>query len=131
MDNKAVDALSRRPPVDLDQCNAISTLQPNLIEQVGNSYLADQFSQEILTKLAVDGTSCSPYTLHQGMLRYKDRLWIGYDSALKSKLLAVFHDSPVGGHSGFSVTYSRMKKLLAWKGMKANIKDYVQACMVC
>jgi hypothetical protein len=24
-----------------------------------------------------------------------------------------------------------MKQLLAWRGMKANIKEYVQACMVC
>jgi hypothetical protein len=98
LENKAADALSRRP-VDAVHCNAVSTLQPHWIEQVANSYLSDQFAQDILTKLAVDGPSCPPYTLHQGLLRYNARLWIGADSDLKLKLLSALHDSPIGGHS--------------------------------
>jgi hypothetical protein len=65
----------------------------------------------------VDGASYPPYTLHQGLLRYNGRLWIGADPNLKLKLLFALHDSPVGGHLGFVVTYRMMKKLLAWKDM--------------
>jgi hypothetical protein len=130
LNNKAADALSRRH-VDVSQCYALSTFQPQWIEQVVNSYLSNQFSQEVLTKLAVDGASYPPYTLHQGLLRYNGKLWIGADPNLKLKLLFALHDSPVGGHLGFVVTYRMMKKLLAWKDMKIDIKEYVQACMVC
>jgi hypothetical protein len=103
----------------------LSTLQPQWIEQVANSYLLDQFAQEVLTKLVVDGASYPPYILHHGLLRYNGRLWIGDDPDMKLKLLSALHDSPVGGHSGFAVTYRWMKKLLAWKGMKTDIKEYV------
>jgi hypothetical protein len=112
LNNKAADALSRRH-VDVSQCNVVFTLQPQWIGQLTNSYLSDQFPQDDLTKLAVDGASYPSYTLHQGLLRYNGRLWIGADPDMKLKLLPALHDSPVGGHSGFVVTYRRMKKLLA------------------
>jgi transposase InsO family protein len=41
------------------------------------------------------------------------------------------HDSPMGGHSGFPVTYRRIKQLFAWKGMKTLVKTYVAQCVVC
>lgn len=41
------------------------------------------------------------------------------------------HSSALRGHSGFPVTYSKMKKLFAWKGMKSSVRSFVQACSVC
>lgn len=41
------------------------------------------------------------------------------------------HSSALGGHSGFPVTYSKMKKLFAWKGMKSAIRSFVQSYTVC
>jgi hypothetical protein len=82
LDNKVVDALSRRP-CDSTNCYAISTSQPQWLEQMPQSYLSDTFAQEILTKLAVDSNCCQPYTLNQLLLRYKGRLWIGNDADLK------------------------------------------------
>lgn len=37
----------------------------------------------------------------------------------------------MGGHSGFPVTYSKIKKLFAWQGMKSQVKDFVQQCQTC
>lgn len=45
--------------------------------------------------------------------------------------MRALHDNAVGGHSGFPTTYSRIKKLLAWLGMKGHIKTHVQTCQVC
>lgn len=56
---------------------------------------------------------------------------MGQDPALHLRIFQAFHDSPMGGHSGFPVTYRRIKSLFAWTGMKAFIKDHVQACQVC
>lgn len=41
------------------------------------------------------------------------------------------HASALGGHSGFPVTYARIKQLFYWPHMKQIIKDYVAACTVC
>lgn len=50
---------------------------------------------------------------------------------LQQKLLSACHASDLGGHSGFPVTYMRMKKLFAWSGMRATMKLFVQTCLVC
>jgi hypothetical protein len=56
---------------------------------------------------------------------------VGADLALQLQLIIVVHDSTVGGHSGFLVTYRRMKQLFAWKGMRVDMQDYVRSCLVC
>lgn len=41
------------------------------------------------------------------------------------------HESAVGGHFGFPVTYRRIKSNFAWPGMKQQIYDFVQTCQIC
>lgn len=69
-DNRVADALSRRGPVvDL---SAISAPVPSWLEDVKASYINDPKAQELLTKLAVSSTADPHFTLHQGLLQYKD-----------------------------------------------------------
>jgi hypothetical protein len=37
----------------------------------------------------------------------------------------------VGGHSGFPITYARLKHLFAWQGMKSFVSTFVSQCMLC
>jgi hypothetical protein len=37
----------------------------------------------------------------------------------------------VGGHSGFPVTYKKLKQLFAWQGMKIATKTFVRSCASC
>lgn len=37
----------------------------------------------------------------------------------------------MGGHSGFPVTYHRIRRLFAWPKMKDTIRQYVRTCAVC
>jgi hypothetical protein len=53
------------------------------------------------------------------------------DTQLHMKLISAFHCSALGGHSGFSVTYKKMKQIHACKGMKVTVKEFVQTCLVC
>lgn len=50
---------------------------------------------------------------------------------LQLKVLSALHDSALGGHSGFPITFSRVKKLFAWRGMKSDGYNYVIACSIC
>jgi hypothetical protein len=85
----------------------------------------------MLTRLAV----CSPdeegYSLNQGMIRLKGRLWIGANTALQTKLISAMHNSAVGGHSGITATFQRVKKLFAWKGLRTAVEDFVHQCQIC
>lgn len=129
-DNSAADALSRHPAVSA-LCLAVSSGTPQWIAEVASSYMQDKTAQELITKLAVDSAAVPHYSWKDGILRYKNRIWVGADSDLQQKLLAAFHCSAVGGHSGMPVTYARLKQLFAWKGMKRAVQQFVSLCTVC
>ncbi|XP_028796878.1 uncharacterized protein LOC114752313 [Neltuma alba] len=42
-----------------------------------------------------------------------------------------FHDSPIGGHSGYLRTYKRLASLFHWDGMRRDVQKYVAACDTC
>jgi hypothetical protein len=46
-------------------------------------------------------------------------------------LLAEFHSTPMGGHSGFLRTYRRIAANIYWIGMQKTIRDYIRACDTC
>jgi len=71
------------------------------------------------------------YSLDNGIIRYKNKLWIAQNSALQTKIIAAFHSSAIGGHSGTTATYQRLKTHFAWKGMKMAVEDFVKQCSVC
>lgn len=71
------------------------------------------------------------FTLEKGLIRKGPLVWIGNNSALQTKLIAAFHSSAIGGHSGVNATYNRLKRLFMWKGMKTDVDNYVKQCVVC
>lgn len=71
------------------------------------------------------------FTLQDGLIKYKGRVWIGSNSALQAQILASLHASAVGGHSRLEVTYHRVKHLFAWPKLKQSVKTFVAQCSVC
>ena len=85
----------------------------------------------MLTQLSLDSTARPPFSLRQGVILYKGRIWLGSNTALQNKVILALHDSVVGGHSGFPVTFAKVRQLFYWLGMCAAIHQYVQSCAVC
>jgi hypothetical protein len=50
---------------------------------------------------------------------------------LQKQIIQALHASAMGGHSGFLVTYLKIKKIFAWPGMKQMIKTFVAQCITC
>ena len=69
--------------------------------------------------------------MRDGLLYFRDRLWLGGSPALQQHMLQAFHDSTMGGHSGVPVTYRRLRHLFAWPKMKEHTRQYVQSCSIC
>jgi hypothetical protein len=65
------------------------------------------------------------------VIRYKGRIWIGANSALRTKLISTLHSSAIGGHSGIQATYQRVKRLFAWTGLKLAVGEFVRQCSIC
>jgi hypothetical protein len=116
-DNRAADALSRHPQPS-DSLLAISQLQPVWLQDVAELYQQYPEARTLLARLAVHSQATDEYTLRDGLIRYKGRLWLPADKEFTTKIIEAFHASPVGGHSGVPVTLSRLKQLFQWHGMK-------------
>jgi hypothetical protein len=128
--NGAADALSRKP-VDTSLVMLATTLKPVWLDRVAASYSSDVQIQQLIQRLAGDSSADPPYSLTGGLLRWQGRLWVGPDKDLQRTIIQAFHDSPMGGHSGFPVTYRRLLSLFKWSGMKSAVKEYVQHCHIC
>lgn len=129
--NWAADALSRRAHKDTPSIAALSVCKPAWLEAVRSSYHEDPATKDLLTRLAVD-PACEPdYQLQNGILRFKGRVWIGASTETQLHIVGALHASATGGHSGFHATYNRVKRLFAWKGMKQQLKQFVQQCLIC
>ena len=95
------------------------------------SYEEDEELKSIVGRLQASGGSEGHYTLNQGLLLYKDRFCIGKEGDMKIKVLALIHDSPLGGHSGYLKFLNRAKNDWFWQGMKKDIKAYIRGCDTC
>lgn len=107
------------------------TCQPKWLVEVMQSYDSDPVAQELLSKLSDSAMPTPHYTLQDGLIRYKGRVWIGDDPALCLKLLQPMHASAVGGHSGIPGTYRRIKQHFYWPGLKAAVHKFVSECNIC
>ena len=107
-ENGAADALSR--VAHLMTATTVSSCRPDWVQEVINSYATDATSQELLSQLAIVSPDSKGYSLEEGLIKYKGRLWIGNNSALQTKLISAMHSSAVGGHSGIRATYHRIRQ---------------------
>ena len=84
-----------------------------------------------MSSLAVTPDSKPHFTLKEGIIRYKGRIWVGVVPSLHQRILSSLHGSPIGGHSGVPVTLRRFKQLFAWTGLKSAVHAFVTSCAVC
>ena len=125
-ENRVADALSRK-----FQFAAISTVQFQDWVGLEEEVMADDKLKAIIQDLLQNGNSQPGYQFKKGRLYYKTRLVLPSNSPRIPLILQEFHDSVVGGHSGFFRTYKRISNLLYWEGMRKQILQYIQSCEVC
>lgn len=129
VENGAADALSRRgPPAEL---LAISRPSHDWLQDLVHWYDSDPEAQSLITQLALHPKSRPPFSLQQGIIKYKSCIWLGSNTALQQRVISALHDSPVGGHSGVPATFQKISRLFYWPKMRADIRTYVQSCSVC
>lgn len=129
-DNRVADALSRRVQAE-GQSLAISVVKPQWCQAVVEGYLQDKEAKKLLTKLSLNSSAVPNFELHEGLLKFKGKIWLGNNTTLEQTMILAMHNSAVGGHSGIPVTYHRLKQLFSWPGMKRSVHEFVTACAIC
>ncbi|WVZ71633.1 hypothetical protein U9M48_020200 [Paspalum notatum var. saurae] len=131
MHNQVADALSRKVHGSSDTVLAISGSTPRWLEIIMEGYQQDPQTKELLTELSLTGSYGKGFSLVDGVIRFKGRIWLGSHKEAHQAVLLALHSSGLGGHSGVTATYQKIKDLFAWPNMKNDIKDYIAACTVC
>lgn len=130
--NSASDALSRQQEI------------PNSLLAAAQSAASFDFSEEIRQEnitspelrtmhdqLAAGALIDSPFSVHEGLLYYKQRIRLISHSHLKQKLLSEFHETPMGGHAGSEHTFMRLSANFMWPEMRTDVQQFVRNCVVC
>jgi hypothetical protein len=129
-DNSATDALSRRQHPSSD-CFALSLVMPEWCAEVRHGNQSDPQALKIIAKLSHQAASVPHFTMDSGLLHYKQKLWIGNNSAMQRQLISQMHSSAIGGHSGVPSTVKRLQGLFAWPGLRKHVQDFVTSCPTC
>jgi len=69
--------------------------------------------------------------VQNGLLLYKDKIFLSASSSLKPLVLQYVHGNLIGGHSRYLKTLRRVKQDFFWKGMKSDVKNHIKCCEVC
>ena len=130
-ENVVADALSRRDTLHSIHSQNTTIIIPEWTEDVLQSYQGDKDSDKLLKKVAVDTEETPKFSTHNGLLKYKNIIYVGASTEFRKQLLQTFHSSALGGHSGSKATYYRIKKVFYWPNMKKQIEEFVSQCPVC
>jgi Integrase zinc binding domain len=133
------DALSRREWHNGEllccksEIQAVSEIFPQWVEDIKGSYLNDSWVQALQTKMKEARETNNPCKLteHAGIIRYKGRICVGTNGNWREQILKELHDSSIGGHSGITTTYQRIKKHFYWPHLKEFVHTFVQHCSNC
>ncbi|VFQ66833.1 unnamed protein product [Cuscuta campestris] len=123
--NKAADALSRQTDED-DAAGffmALAQPVPHLLRdlQRENETLPDLLAlhREVTRRVA-----SAEFSVHNGLLYYKTRLYISPTSPLRDILLTEFHATPTSGHQGAERTFRRIAQT---EVLNRSLEQYLRA----
>ena len=125
-----VDALSQRPRIFF-----LIPLQTNLRENILTLHRGDDWYKEVKDFIGQNimmVPKFEGFTMdNDGSLRIKGQTYIPPNDELRSLILNEAHRAVCMAHPGVTNMRENLKPLFLWKGMKANIVNYVPICIEC
>ena len=109
----------------------VTRLDKSFVKRVISAGQEDVEWSRIKTALE-RGESCNDeYSLEDGMVCYKRRIWIPDDNALRLLVASSAHDMKVAGHFGKHKTVDIIRCDFYWPDLDKWIVKYVKECDTC
>jgi hypothetical protein len=125
-----VDALSRRPCIFL-----VLPLQMNLRERILTLQRDDDCYKEVEGFIRQNTMMVPRFEGFlfdsDGLLRFKNRIYVPPNDELRMFILSEAHREFYMAYLGVMKIRADLKPLFFWKGMKADIVNYVARCLEC
>jgi hypothetical protein len=131
-ENKVVGALSRK--VHEFHATTISMYTMDIRDRILEAASVDLQYRDLVAKLQQSERpqKKESYTLEaDGLLMYKDRVYIPNVQELKLAILKEMHNVTYVGHPRYQKTVAAVKSHYFWPGLKREITEYIARCMEC
>ena len=69
------------------------------------------------------------YKVLDGVIYYKDKIYLVLGLEMKKNIFEVSHDSPLARQLGYLNTYQKSREMFFWKGIKYNVLRHVGKCI--
>ena len=101
-----------------EQCRdpLVAKIKTELISKHTNDYILEE---DVLYKCINRSSECATRKL------------IYIPKSLQDQVLKLYHDHPTAAHFGFHRTWSKLRNLCYWRGIRASIHTYIQSCEKC
>jgi hypothetical protein len=127
--NLVADALSRiETPA---ACLMLTVPQFVFLDELRSQLLLNNEFKQLLSSIQQTPALHPHYRAHQGLIFFKERIWLPSDIPFKQRLLDEFHNSPISGHMGVDKTLHRLQAQFYWQGMRQDVRQFVAQCIVC
>ena len=130
-DNVVADALSRIEK-QAELFNLVSgSVSNELMDAVMTTWSSDEGLHKTVEGLKNKTLTVTKYAWVNDQLLRKGKWVVGNNETLRNQLIAHFHNSAVGGHSGVHATTKRITAFFYWKGLRKMVKQWVRKCDIC
>jgi hypothetical protein len=127
-ENKVANALSRRDEVpEKGTLVAILSPIPQWVEAVREAQQSTIEVPKIIQRVQ-DGEVMGPWSVKDGLLFFKDRLYLTRDCTLVQEVVNQFHSST---HEGFHKTFQRIRANFYWPKMREDVLAFIRECEIC
>ena len=113
----------------------LTNYKPSLIAQVVRAGSEDQKwcerKVELNQRISLGRELTKNWQLKDGMLYFKNRLYIPNNDELKTEIAKGCHDSQVAGHFGIEKTIKIVTRDFYWDKLTQWMNDYVRSCDEC
>lgn len=101
------------------------------MREIQQSYTNDNQAQEAIMECITYPYNISYFSYHDGLLKFKGRLYVGSTGGLRKHIMDYMHCSGYGGHSEINATFQRFKATFWWPGLKQELQNLITACPQC
>ncbi|XP_073126443.1 uncharacterized protein [Henckelia pumila] len=110
---------------------ALSTLTmvPSLLDKIRTGQASDQ--QLLTWKLKDEAKGGALYTVKDGIVHHKGRMWVQAVNSLREDVMTEAHMVPYSIHPGSTNMFKDLQMLYRWPGIKKDIVKFVSECLTC
>ncbi|XP_071921742.1 uncharacterized protein [Coffea arabica] len=106
------------------------SLKSPLLERIKEAQKTDPMIRKNLEKVQ-KGETLDFKLGPEGVLRFRDRIVVPADEEIRKGILEESHRSKYTIHPGVTKMYHDVKGLYWWEGLKKDVAEFVQRCLIC